>query len=108
MAQRRRGPVPGISRIDQESTRTHGYYARVGYSRGRDGRSRPKHVAFFGDASHGGRKKALAAAEEWVTKAKKSGGKRGASAASKKSSRKTTRKAAKSTRKRARKTSKRR
>ena len=27
---------------------------------------RPKHKAFFGDASHGGPRKALAAAEAWL------------------------------------------
>ena len=59
---------PGISRIDQESTRTHGYFARFGYSRDKSGTWRPKHRAFFGDASHGGKKKALAAAEAWLTK----------------------------------------
>ena len=30
-------PSPGISRIDQESTRTHGYFVRLGYSRTTDG-----------------------------------------------------------------------
>jgi hypothetical protein len=56
----------GISRIDQLSTRTHGYFVRVGYGRTRDGAWRPKHRAFFGDASHGGKTKALKAAEKWL------------------------------------------
>ncbi len=55
----------GISRIDQESTRTHGYVVRVDY-RQTDTGWRPKHKAFFGDASHGGPRKALAAAEAWL------------------------------------------
>jgi hypothetical protein len=59
---------PGISRIDQESTRTHGYFARFGYARDKSGTWRPKHRAFFGDASHGSKKKALAAAEAWLGK----------------------------------------
>ena len=57
---------PGISRIDQESTRTHGFFARFGYARDKSGTWRPKHRAFFGDASHGSKKKALAAAEAWL------------------------------------------
>ena len=59
---------PGISRIDQESTRTHGFFARFGYARDKSGTWRPKHRAFFGDASHGSKRKALAAAEAWLGK----------------------------------------
>lgn len=55
----------GISRIDQDSTRTHGYVVRVDY-RQTDTGWRPKHKAFFGDATHGGPRKALAAAEAWL------------------------------------------
>ena len=58
--------VPGISRIDQESTRTHGYFVRVGYHRTKEGAWRPKHRAFFGDASHGGKDKAFKAAVKWL------------------------------------------
>ena len=68
---------PGISRIDQESTRTHGFFARFGYARDKNGTWRPKHRAFFGDASNGSKKKALAAAEAWLGKierAEKKGG----------------------------------
>jgi hypothetical protein len=57
---------PGISRIDQESTRTHGYFVRVGYHRTREGSWRPKHRSFFGDAGHGGKAKALKAAVKWL------------------------------------------
>lgn len=56
----------GISRIDQTSTRTHGFFVRVGYHRTKDGAWRPKHRAFFGDASHGGKAKALKAATRWL------------------------------------------
>ena len=63
-----RGSRPGISRIDQESTRTHGFFARFGYQRDKQGTWRPRHRAFFGDASHGGKRKALAAAEAWLSK----------------------------------------
>jgi hypothetical protein len=56
----------GISRIDQASTRTHGFFVRVGYHRTRDGAWRPKHRSFFGDAGHGGKAKALKAATKWL------------------------------------------
>lgn len=64
-AQRRRA-APGISRIDQEATRTHGYFVRLGYERTAQGTWRPRHRAFFGDASYGGKTKALRAAKEWL------------------------------------------
>ena len=60
-----RSSSSGISRIDQDSTRTHGYVVRVDYRQTETG-WRPKHKAFFGDASHGGPRKALAAAEAWL------------------------------------------
>ena len=62
----RRKPLPGISRVDQEGTRTHGYAARVGYEKTESG-WRPRHTRFFGDRTHGNPTKALKAAEEWVT-----------------------------------------
>ena len=58
--------APGISRIDQEATRTHGFFVRVGYERTSGGTWRPRHRAFFGDASYGGKTKALKAAKEWL------------------------------------------
>ncbi len=58
--------TPGVSRIDQESTRTHGYFVRVGYHRTKEGAWRPKQRAFFGDASHGGKDKAMKAAVKWL------------------------------------------
>ena len=64
---RKRSALPaGISRIDQESTRTHGYFVRVGYHRTREGSWRPRHRAFFGDAGHGGKARALKAAVKWL------------------------------------------
>ncbi|HEU4563045.1 MAG TPA: hypothetical protein VFS05_00295 [Gemmatimonadaceae bacterium] len=64
--------TPGISRIDQASTRTHGYVVRLEYQRTDTG-WRPKHTAFFGDASHGGKEEALRAAEAFVRKVKRTG-----------------------------------
>ena len=66
----RRSRRPGISRIDQDSTRTHGFFVRVGWHRRRDGSYGPRYRAFFGDVSHGGKRRALRAAEAWVKKAK--------------------------------------
>jgi len=63
---RAKSSTAGISRIDQASTRTHGFFVRVGYHRTRDGAWRPRHRAFFGDASHGGKAKALKAATKWL------------------------------------------
>jgi len=77
----------GISRIDQESTRTHGFFARFGYARDKNGTWRPKHRAFFGDASHGSKKKALAAAETWLGKIERAE-KRGSSGGAKKAAKK--------------------
>jgi hypothetical protein len=79
---------PGISRIDQESTRTHGFFARFGYARDKNGTWRPKHRAFFGDASHGSKKKALAAAEAWLTKIERAEKRGGAKPAAKKAAKK--------------------
>ena len=64
-------PSPGISRIDQPERRTHGYFVRVGYKK-TDAGWRPSATAFFGDISHGGRKSAWQAAEEWLTKTRRS------------------------------------
>ena len=66
-------PSPGISRIDQESTRTHGYVGRVGYRR-TDSGWRPQFTAFFGDRSHGGATEALRAAEKWLRATKRQAG----------------------------------
>jgi hypothetical protein len=64
---RKKSNLPaGISRIDQESTRTHGFFVRVGYHRTREGAWRPRHRSFFGDAGHGGKAKALKAAVKWL------------------------------------------
>lgn len=58
-------PSAGISRVDQESTRTHGYVGRLGYRQTVTG-WRPAFKAFFGDASHNGPAGALKAAEAWL------------------------------------------
>lgn len=64
--------IRGISRIDQPTTRTFGWFVRFGYRHTSSG-YRPKFTAFFGDASHGGKQKAFAAAEKWVKKLAKTG-----------------------------------
>jgi hypothetical protein len=69
-ASKSRGLTPGISRIDQPTTRTHGYFVRVGYRKTTKG-WRPKASAFFGDASHGGKTSALRAAERWLKQNKR-------------------------------------
>ena len=69
MAKSRRTSRPrGICRIDQPSTRTHGFFVRIDWYRHRDGTYGPRHRAFFGDVSHGGKRGALRAAEAWVAK----------------------------------------
>lgn len=54
---KRRSKTPGISRIDQPSHRTHGYFVRVHH------RSKI-YLAFVADKKFGGRETALAAAEK--------------------------------------------
>jgi hypothetical protein len=68
-ARKRRSPRsrrPGISRIDQPSTRTHGWFARSGFYTRPDGSSVPRHRKFFGDFTYGGKQKALKAATEYI------------------------------------------
>ena len=60
-------PSKGISRIDQPSRRTHGFFVRLDYQKTPDG-YRPRLVSFFGDASHGGKRGAWKAAEAWATR----------------------------------------
>lgn len=64
----RSGGRRGICRIDQPSTRTHGFFVRVGWYRRRNGSYGPRYQGFFGDVSHGGKRKALLAAEAFVRK----------------------------------------
>jgi hypothetical protein len=64
-------PSSGISRIDQPSRRTHGYFVRLDYRKTPAG-YRPRLTAFFGDASHGGRKASWQAAETWLAKMRRS------------------------------------
>ena len=63
-------PSSGISRVDQKSTRTHGYVGRLGYRQTETG-WRPAFKAFFGDASNGGPEGALKAAEAWLRQTKR-------------------------------------
>ena len=56
----------GISRIDQPSTRTHGWFVRAGFYRRADGSYTPRHRKFFGDAGYGGKRGALRAAQEYL------------------------------------------
>lgn len=58
----------GISRIDQPSTRTHGWFVRAGFHLRPNGTYGPRHRKFFGDVSHGGKRKALRAAKEYLAK----------------------------------------
>ena len=58
---------PGISRIDQASTRTHGWFVRAGFYTRPDGTSAPRHRKFFGDVGYGGKRLALKAAMEYLT-----------------------------------------
>jgi hypothetical protein len=53
--------TPGVSRIDQPSHRTHGFFVRLQ-------RKGKIHTAFFTDKMHGGREQALAAAQEHCRK----------------------------------------
>ncbi len=58
----------GISRIDQSSTRTHGWFARAGFYKRRDGRYVARHRKFFGDVTYGGKRRALRAARAYLVK----------------------------------------
>jgi hypothetical protein len=60
--------IRGISRIDQPSTRTYGWFVRSGFYKRRDGTYVPRHRKFFGDVSHGGKRRALGAAREYLAK----------------------------------------
>ena len=56
----------GISRIDQSSTRTHGWFVRADFRDRPDGTNAPRHQKFFGDYTHGGKRAALRAAKEYL------------------------------------------
>lgn len=56
-------PTFGITRIDHKTT--HGYFVRLGFRMTKSGR-RPRFVTFFADLRHGGKRRALAAAQAWV------------------------------------------
>lgn len=67
-SRRRSARRRGISRIDQPSTRTHGWFVRAGFYRRPDGSYAPRHRRFFGDVSHGGKRRALRAAQAYLAK----------------------------------------
>ncbi|HXG98558.1 MAG: hypothetical protein DMD25_13330 [Gemmatimonadetes bacterium] len=56
----------GISRIDQPSTRTHGWFVRAEFYKRADSTYAPRHRKFFGDAGYGGKRRALRAAQEYL------------------------------------------
>lgn len=66
----------GISRIDQDSTRTHGWFVRAGFYARKDGSYVPRHSKYFGDATHGGKRRALQAAQEYLAKVDRRRGKK--------------------------------
>jgi len=63
----------GISRIDQPSTRTYGWFVRAGFYKRPDGSYAPRHRKFFGDASYGGKRRALGAAQAYLAIVGRSG-----------------------------------
>lgn len=65
-----RNPGPGISRIDHAGSRTFGFFVRIGYQRTPRG-TRPRHTAFFGDVTHGGKRAALKAAVRWANRVRR-------------------------------------
>ena len=56
-----RRAIAGISRIDQVEKRTHGYFVRLS-------RRGKMHSAFFADKTHGGKRRALKAAQKHYRK----------------------------------------
>ena len=66
----------GISRIDQPSTRTHGWFVRTAFYRRSDGHYAPRYSRFFGDVSNGGKRAALRAAKDYLEKLASKGRKR--------------------------------
>lgn len=70
----------GISRIDQASTRTHGWFVRAEFRKRSDGSYGPRHRKFFGDVTYGGKRRALQAAKAYLAKIERSRPKRRARA----------------------------
>ena len=58
----------GISRIDQPSTRTYGWFVRASFYKRRDGSYVPRHRKFFGDVTYGGKRRALRAALAYLAR----------------------------------------
>ena len=56
----------GIARIDQPSTRTHGWFVRSQFRERPNGTYGPRHQKFFGDHTYGGKRRALQAAKAYL------------------------------------------
>ena len=58
---------PGLSRVDDDASRKHGYLVRLGWTKAtKKGRhNKPVHKKYFGDATFGSARRALAAAVRW-------------------------------------------
>jgi hypothetical protein len=56
----------GITRIDQPSTRTHGWFVRSQFRERPNGTYGPRHQKYFGDYSYGGKRRALQAAKAFL------------------------------------------
>lgn len=56
---------PGICRVDQPSTRTHGFIVRLGWHT-KNGVPLARRKSYFGDHTHGGKRAALRAAKVWL------------------------------------------
>ena len=65
---KRPNTLRGISRIDQPSTRTHGWFVRTAFYRRSDGHYAPRYSRFFGDVSNGGKRAGLRAAKAYLEK----------------------------------------
>lgn len=59
MTRRRRNPIPGICRIDQPEKHNHGFSVRLQ-------RNHKIYSGFFADFSYGGKKRAFAAAQDYL------------------------------------------
>ena len=69
---RKSAGTPGITRVDQPSTRTHGFVVRIGWYQKKDGSYGPRYKSFFGDVTHGGKKGSMKAAAAWLKKVARS------------------------------------
>lgn len=71
---RRRTTPPGLYRVTDPASRKLGYEVRIGWTKAKAGRhNKPLHKKYFGDATHGSKEKALAAAERWAKRVRRAG-----------------------------------